>query len=1002
MYAHKLAQWGYDIAIASDGEEALRRICEDNIQLVIADWQMPKLDGLSLCREVRARQLPNYTYIIMVSAEKAEEYLIASLDAGADDFLSKPVDTSELEARLESAVRRLNLQASLQEQSDELAQTHEDIERDLLAVSEVQVGSLPPSPYVWKSIVADRLFLPSVYVSGDHINIYPLSDTHIGFYILDVSGHGIPAAIRSMGLARYLSPTSSDSVLYKTAADTGERTPRSPSEVVKRLNQRFQQTDSDFSYFTLIYGYIEESTGRGVFCQAGHGNPLLVKPGGQVKEMGGGGYPVGLFTDVDFEDVPFVLNTGDTLYLYSDGLTEADDGHGDLFGLERFADILSNTCSRPIHDTLRASERAVRQWRSVNTQVSGFEDDISVLAIRRELLTAVSDVLGPNASDEHLSVDNAMSDLPLRLMLKNTAEPAVRRTDNLNILLVDDSASHLRLFGVILRNWGFVVNTATNASTALEYVETTRPDIVLTDWDMPVMSGVDLCEAIRKVSLGKYIYIIMVTGMATRDDLLQSLRVGADDFLTKPVNPNELRIRLGNGSRVIDLHNKLEATHNRLLALYQELDRDLQAVGGMQRDLLPAPVMLPERLSMDWRFKPMRYVSAQHLNVVELDQNTVGFFLMRVPGRGIPAALLAMTASRWLTASRGVDVLFRPPSNPNRGRWTLMAPAMIRETLQQRQDASIKQLDQSSLLFGLIDARDGKLAICQVGSGQVMIEVPGMDDAAALQPMSLTPSTWAQDSFAQATAYEQLSAGCRLIAYQATTEEGNEWSLPGDDLATSYASSLQDRLNSIEEQACTPQQTHDICLLGLQWKTTDPIVTQHLNAAQMAAFKDEMLAYLPEPLPRDVGQPLRGLRVEHSLDLRNVQPISQQVGEFGGQAGMDEVAAYFLDLAVVEACTNIVRHGLPADSLIKSVIDAVQFEHALVVTIQDKGRHVEGQHFVDAMTRLKDWGADDIQDVPEGGLGLALIQNATDHWHYGVNGDNNVLVLIKWLDEVDQ
>ena len=110
-----LRRLGYSVVDTEDGQEALRLFQEGDVHMVITDWMMPNLDGIGLCRSIRSGNGPKYTYIIMLTALGGKENYLEGMDAGADDFITKPFDMDQLKARLRVAERVLNLQAEVRQ-----------------------------------------------------------------------------------------------------------------------------------------------------------------------------------------------------------------------------------------------------------------------------------------------------------------------------------------------------------------------------------------------------------------------------------------------------------------------------------------------------------------------------------------------------------------------------------------------------------------------------------------------------------------------------------------------------------------------------------------------------------------------------------------------------------------------------------------------------------------------------------------------------------------------
>jgi len=139
------------------------------------------------------------------------------------------------------------------------------------------------------------------------------------------------------------------------------------------------------------------------------------------------------------------------------------------------------------------------------------------------------------------------------------------------------------------------------------------------------MSGIELCEQVRAQKQNAYTYIIMITGYASRDDLLNSLRVGADDFMTKPVNPSELKVRLKTAERIADLHTGLERRHAELSQLYEALQRDMREVSRIQRALLPKSKQYPWPFAIQTIYQPQGYVCGKQMGLLETQANEHGF-----------------------------------------------------------------------------------------------------------------------------------------------------------------------------------------------------------------------------------------------------------------------------------------------------------------------------------------------------------------------------------------
>jgi len=376
-----LAQWGYKVSEAENGLAALQILESRPVSLVISDWEMPEMDGLTLCREIRSRQIGHYIYVILLTARENPDDLTLGFDAGADDFLSKPVEQSELRARLHAGARILSLEATLAARNARLSEALRQIEQDLEVAARIQQSVLPAHQQRYRDYFSDWLFLPSAWVSGDIFNVFPL-DNHLGFYCVDVSGHGVGAAMMSLAVARqFLHGRAVERFLF-----TADDEVASPAEVVRILNGRFCSDEVEIvSYFTMIYGVIDLDTGEGKLCQAGHPTPFIVSPDGEVRAVGSGGAPVGLMPDLSWTDVDFTLAAGERLCLFSDGITECENLAGEQFGPQRLQEALRHGAALGLNDLLAQFARHLIHWRSgENQEQPTMADDVSLLVIERK------------------------------------------------------------------------------------------------------------------------------------------------------------------------------------------------------------------------------------------------------------------------------------------------------------------------------------------------------------------------------------------------------------------------------------------------------------------------------------------------------------------------------------------------------------------------------------------------------------------------------------------
>lgn len=353
-----LTRWDYEVVVARDGVEAWDILDTDDISFVISDLMMPNMDGFELCQRLRLANLPRYVYVILLTALEDKASLIKGLEAGADDFLSKPFNQHELQVRIRAGERVLQLEKTLTQRNAEIEEAYATIRRDLEAAAQMQQSLLPSTAATLSGIAFDWLFRPSAVVAGDIFNFFQLDEHHLGFYHLDVAGHGIPSAMLSVTLSKVLTPAvDQSSLLKRPIAEAPYYTLIPPVDVVNSLNQRFQSSADSCLYFTMVYGIINTAIGRLTFTQAGHPSPVYMLQGAKARLIGDGGFPVGLLPDLTYESLTVDMQRGDRLAIYSDGVTECMNPQQELYTEERLLTYLDSTAHLPLRQVMENLEQ---------------------------------------------------------------------------------------------------------------------------------------------------------------------------------------------------------------------------------------------------------------------------------------------------------------------------------------------------------------------------------------------------------------------------------------------------------------------------------------------------------------------------------------------------------------------------------------------------------------------------------------------------------------------
>lgn len=349
--------------------------------LVVSDWMMPGLNGTQLCARIRASDALDYVYFILMTSKAEKADIATGLNAGADDYLSKPVDAEELLARVSAGERILSLQRSLSQRHSQVVAAHEKLQRihaeledDLRLAARVQSTCIPQPVGTCKDIPIATVFEPCAHVSGDLLGYFELNADEIAMYSIDVSGHGVAAALMSVSLSQAFNPHDrQNNVAFESGPD-GYTTILEPHEIAERLNRRHQGDIETNQYFTMAFATINIFNGVVKLCQAGHPNPAIVRNSGQVEFAGEGGPPIGLVPDAQFETTRFQLARGDGLLLYSDGIADclAPEASGEQAALAE----LIQTCAQ---SPLQEFSQAMKQRLALRRKTAFVADDISAL-----------------------------------------------------------------------------------------------------------------------------------------------------------------------------------------------------------------------------------------------------------------------------------------------------------------------------------------------------------------------------------------------------------------------------------------------------------------------------------------------------------------------------------------------------------------------------------------------------------------------------------------------
>ncbi len=289
-----------------------------------------------------------------------------------------------------------------------------------------------------------------------------------------------------------------------------------------------------------------------------------------------------------------------------------------------------------------------------------------------------------------------------------------------DVLVVDDSKMQRKILTAMLRRWGYTVLEAASGAEALEICREVHPDLILSDWMMPGMTGVEFCEAYRALGLEKYGYFILLTSRAEKTDVAQGLERGADDFLTKPVNAMELKGRIIAGERILGMqavvnarNQELNETLTKLQAMYRALDRDLDEARRLQQSLVPERHRTLAGGEAALLLRPSGHVGGDLVGMFRVSDSRIGLYGIDVAGHGIASALMTARLAGYLTGTS-------PDQNvaltiDDMGVHSMRPPHEVCSILNRLMSADLETDHYFTMLLADCDLRTGKVVMAQAG-----------------------------------------------------------------------------------------------------------------------------------------------------------------------------------------------------------------------------------------------------------------------------------------------
>ncbi len=353
----------FHFVFAENGIEALQKLtAEPDIEMILTDINMPEMDGLTFLSKLA--EIDKLIKAVIITAYGDMENIRIAMNRGAFDFLTKPIDFNDLEVTIQKTLDLIGELRRAVETRHRLA----SIENEMEIARNLQQSILPksftglPEHY---GLDMHAMMIPARRVGGDFYDFFFVDPDHLGLVIADVCGKGIPAALFMM-----MSRT-----IIRTQALLG----LPPDQCLQSANKLLCADNPADMFVTVFYGLLDTKNGQMLYSNGGHNPPMVIDAGKDIRMLDiAGGMALGVFDDIQYPVSEITLQPGDSLLLYTDGITEAENAQGEFFTENRLKSVLKDIAGMSSAALIR------RLIDSVKTFAAGTDhrDDITAFALR--------------------------------------------------------------------------------------------------------------------------------------------------------------------------------------------------------------------------------------------------------------------------------------------------------------------------------------------------------------------------------------------------------------------------------------------------------------------------------------------------------------------------------------------------------------------------------------------------------------------------------------------
>lgn len=361
-FRRKIHKKEWEFTFSRNGEEALEVLRENHsvIDIVLSDINMPKMDGLTLLQKIGEEGFDLRT--IVVSAYSDIDNIRTAMNNGAFDFITKPINFQDMEHTIHRSYKSLNeMREAIRSRDDLLV-----LKKELNLAHKIQQSILPQEFVLHSSCDIHAFMTPAKEIGGDFYDFFPLDSDKVAFLVADVSGKGVPSALFAMANQALIRGISSG-----LCTSTGE--------LLSKINVKCCKNNENCMFVTLFLAILDAKNGKLTYTNAGHTPPVVVDANGSCRLLPlTEDVPLGISEDEDFSENTIDIKPQDTIFVYTDGVTEMMNSRGEEYGEERMIADLGSQAGKTLE------EMGDHIYKKANEFADGVQqfDDLTYLLMR--------------------------------------------------------------------------------------------------------------------------------------------------------------------------------------------------------------------------------------------------------------------------------------------------------------------------------------------------------------------------------------------------------------------------------------------------------------------------------------------------------------------------------------------------------------------------------------------------------------------------------------------